>query len=142
MSSNVYLKDGEVFIEGRSQEKALELLGNAGNAGVDHRLVKTTTFGYVVPDYVRDGTQPPEPEPEPDPEPEPEPEPEDPGDDEEGEGINMMSTNEFDPSDHGIGEVKAYLADADEEERQRVLDAERSGKARKSLLPDDEREED
>lgn len=39
----------------------------------------------------------------------------------------------FDPSDHTVDEVNAYLADADEAERQRVLDAEAAGKGRKTV---------
>lgn len=40
----------------------------------------------------------------------------------------------FDPSEHNADDVAAYLASAGPEERERVLAAERSGKARKSLL--------
>lgn len=41
-----------------------------------------------------------------------------------------------DPAEYSVQEVQAYLAsDLDEAERQRVLDAEASGKERKSLQP-------
>lgn len=40
----------------------------------------------------------------------------------------------FDPAEHTVDDVQAYLADADADERQRVLDAEQAGKARKSIL--------
>lgn len=40
----------------------------------------------------------------------------------------------FDPSAHSVDEVSAYLADADDAERERVLAAEAEGKARKTLL--------
>ena len=43
----------------------------------------------------------------------------------------------FDPGAHTVAEVKDYLAgDVTEDERARVLDAERAGQARKSLLED------
>lgn len=40
----------------------------------------------------------------------------------------------FDPSAKSVTEVQEYLAGADEAERARVLEAERTGKARTSLL--------
>lgn len=46
--------------------------------------------------------------------------------------------NLYDPSEHTVEEVKEYLDGADDAERERVLSAEAEGKARKSLLPDEE----
>lgn len=50
----------------------------------------------------------------------------------------MMSTTTpepFDPAQHNVDEVRAYLdGTTDEAERQRVLDAERNGKARSTIL--------
>jgi hypothetical protein len=46
----------------------------------------------------------------------------------------VESGQAFDPSDHNIDDVQAYLANATDEERARVLEAERAGKARKTLL--------
>jgi hypothetical protein len=43
---------------------------------------------------------------------------------------------EFDPSSRSVEEVIAHLEQADDAERQRVLDAERAGKARKGILGD------
>lgn len=40
----------------------------------------------------------------------------------------------FDPSEHTAAEVQAYLETADDAERERVLGAERSGKARKGIV--------
>lgn len=40
----------------------------------------------------------------------------------------------YDPSQYGVREVNAYLADADEDERKRVLVAEAEGKARSTIL--------
>ncbi|MBP2583394.1 hypothetical protein J3A78_003872 [Streptomyces sp. PvR006] len=42
----------------------------------------------------------------------------------------------FDPGEHTAPDVLAYLADADEDERERVLTAEAAGKARKGILGD------
>lgn len=131
------LKPGEVFVEGRSQQKASQLLRDAKNAGLDQRLVRPVSDGYIVPEELggesktpkQDNVSPPTTTDTSLPDTAPE------------EGTAPQA-QQFDPSDHGIGRVKAYLEDADEEERQRVLDAERSGKARKTLLPDEEREED
>jgi hypothetical protein len=41
---------------------------------------------------------------------------------------------DFDPSRHTVDEVSAYLSQADEAEKERVLAAERAGKARKSIV--------
>lgn len=40
----------------------------------------------------------------------------------------------FDPAEHTVAEVEKHLAGADDTERERVLAAERAGKARSSLL--------
>ncbi|MFJ1865541.1 hypothetical protein ACIOD1_13000 [Streptomyces sp. NPDC088097] len=40
----------------------------------------------------------------------------------------------FDPADHNVVDVLAYLADADEDERARVLAAEEAGQARATIL--------
>lgn len=47
----------------------------------------------------------------------------------EGEG-----STEFDPAEHNADKVKEYLLTASEEETERVLAAERDGKARVSIL--------
>lgn len=44
----------------------------------------------------------------------------------------------FDPSDHTVDEVWEYLEDADDAERQRVLDAEKAGKNRKAFQSETE----
>lgn len=44
----------------------------------------------------------------------------------------------FDPADHKVEDVNAYLAAADENERQRVLDAEAKGKDRKTVAVPEE----
>lgn len=45
--------------------------------------------------------------------------------------------NAFDPAAHTVDEVNAYLDTADPAEQVRVLEAERSGKARKGILGED-----
>lgn len=49
-----------------------------------------------------------------------------------------QKSEEFDPADHTVEEVKEYLEAADDDERERVLAAEAEGKGRKTLLPDEE----
>ena len=44
-----------------------------------------------------------------------------------------MTDEQFNPSDHTVDEVNAYLATADEAERQRVLDAEAADKNRSTV---------
>lgn len=44
------------------------------------------------------------------------------------------SDGEFDPSAHKVSDVVAYLESADDAEKQRVLEAEKAGKARKTIL--------
>lgn len=41
---------------------------------------------------------------------------------------------EFDPSVHTVAEVLAHLADADDDEKNRVLAAEQAGQARKGII--------
>lgn len=43
----------------------------------------------------------------------------------------------FDPSNHTVPEVTAHLENADDDERERVLAAERAGKARAGVLGND-----
>jgi hypothetical protein len=49
-----------------------------------------------------------------------------------GSGTRTMAAGD-DPADFTVGEVQAFLADADDAERTRVLDAESSGKNRTSI---------
>jgi hypothetical protein len=44
-----------------------------------------------------------------------------------------MTDEQYDPSAHTVDEVNAYLADADEAERTRVLEAEAQGKNRTTV---------
>lgn len=143
------MADDETFVEGRTRETAVRLISKAAELGVDPKRVKATTGGYVAPKSLVDGqptaggttsgadtghfssveennTNLPHPDSK---------------EDEKRKG-EADEQNEFDPAEHDVKDVKKYLEDVNEEERQRVLDAEREGKARKSLLLDNEREED
>lgn len=49
----------------------------------------------------------------------------------------VESSQVYDPANFTVYEVNAYLAEASPEERERVLQAEREGKARKGILGED-----
>lgn len=55
-------------------------------------------------------------------------------DQDEGEGDGGTDPEAFDPAGHTVLQVIAHLADADEDETARILDAEAQGEKRKSLL--------
>lgn len=56
--------------------------------------------------------------------------------DDSGDSAGEDGDGPFDPSVHGVREVREYLLTATPEETERVLDAERAGKARRGLLDD------
>lgn len=145
------LKEGEAFVEGRNADTAKRLIKAAEDAGLETSVVRTTSFGYIVPAELGEGdteygkmsaadgntkdtpagtgTE----------------EPKvtgdlsggtDSGDDNPDE--NQGGEDLYDPADHKVEEVQEYLATADEAERERVLEAERNGKARTTLLSDTE----
>jgi hypothetical protein len=65
----------------------------------------------------------------------PEPEDREVGEDEEAPPAEAVHLDQYDPSYHSVREVNAHLAQIhDPEEKERVLEAERSGKARKGIL--------
>lgn len=102
--------DGHTYVEGRSPATARALLEAAAEAGLEN-AVKTTSFGYIVPDAVHEAylAGPA---------------------DEDPEGEKAV---EFDPSEAKVEEVLEYLAGADEDERARVLAAEVAGKNRVTI---------
>lgn len=147
------LRDGESFVKGRSTAKAIELLELAEAAGREGE-VKTTSLGYVVPTEILadyggvsiTGADQPAVLTEPgttksraeatnvD---------ANAGDGRLVEGVETATTpapspedavDEFNPSDANVAEVNDYLEGADEAERTRVLAAEAAGKARKSII--------
>lgn len=52
----------------------------------------------------------------------------------EAEGNGDVEGGEYDPSEHKVGEVTTYLDGASEEERERVIAAEREGQGRKTIV--------
>lgn len=50
MAVNPHLEDGQSFVEGRSEERARELIEAADAAGIDRSEIYTTSDGYIVPD--------------------------------------------------------------------------------------------
>lgn len=145
--AKIHIPEGYVHVDGRSQVTAQELLKLAEEAG--HKYdVATTSNGYIVLKDVADafGASPAKK-----------------AEDkakakaqaeadrlaQEAEEKMLASAkkaeedaqaeaNLFDPADHTVTEVNAYLADATEEERARVLSAEKDGKARASLVENEE----
>lgn len=45
---------------------------------------------------------------------------------------------DFDPNEHTVAEVQEHLAEADPSEAEQILEAEKAGKARKTVLGADE----
>jgi hypothetical protein len=115
------LKDDETFVEGRSEEKAQELLKRAAVFGLERR-VSTTFDGYIVPTKILAEAEADEAEAD-----EAKADPETPAEEE--------AVTEFDPSKATVEEVQNYLDGADDAERERVLAAEAKGKDRKALRP-------
>jgi hypothetical protein len=108
------LGDGEAYVEGRSEETARKLYEAAVKAGIDPAKVFTTSHGYVVPEELvaKKGKKAAAKEEEKQEEEAPAEEaPEVPAEEEGG----------FDPAEHTVAEVKEYLAEADDAERDRVL---------------------
>lgn len=113
------LNDGEAYVDGRSEAKARELHDLAAKAGIDWARVSTTSHGYIVPAELLDA-EPDEAEAEAD---------------ADADADTDANPDEYDPTEHTVAEVKEYLEDADDAERQRVLDAEaNSDKPRAGLL--------
>lgn len=129
------LRDGQSFVQGRSSAKAQELIALAEKHDLVGDIV-TTSFGYIVPASILEGDAPEAATGDTD-----APETGD-TDATEADAPETDATEveaggdgaEFDPSESNIDEVKAYLATADDAERERVLAAEEAGKARKGIL--------
>jgi hypothetical protein len=110
MPTKLTLADGETFVEGRSRDKAAELVKLAAAAGLKGS-VRTTYNGYIVPSSILDDA------------------------DAEADATDADDKVEtFDPSKATVDEVAEYLEGADETERERVLAAEAEGKKRKGVL--------
>jgi hypothetical protein len=149
MGTTRTLADGEAFVQGRSQATAKALVSAAADADLKG-TVRTTYDGYIAPVEVveaagfgsassTESSTPENPADHSDPAPvkadaeddgESIPDPADAPD----EDVNPEG-QQFDPSAATIAEVKAYLADVDDVERTRVIDAEKaSAKPRTGVL--------
>lgn len=153
------LADGESFVKGRSAEKAGELLGFAGKDRTAE--VRTTTGGYIVPsDILPEGYEAITNADLPAVHTEPgtstnvdevynkggeakrfEPNyivgyasSESHAAEAEADELAAEEVPAYNPADHTISEVEAYLEEADDEERARVIAAEEAGKQRKGVL--------
>lgn len=131
MTEKIELAEGQVFVEGRSEAKARELLAAATAKGVENEVF-TTSFGYLVPeailtDKVEDKV-------------------EDIDEEEKAAAAEAAAARQaeideampFDPSAATVTEVQEYLAGADVAERDRVLAEEKAGKNRVSIVGSDE----
>lgn len=124
MSIAPKLADGESFVAGRSTKQARELIEAAEAAGIDASRVVTVSHGYVVPSELLEA-EAVEAEAA-------EEETSDEADEADAEAEGEAEL--FDPSEATVVEVKAYLDDADDTERERVLAAEATGKNRSGVL--------
>lgn len=107
------LKDGESYVEGRSEETARKLREAADKAGIDWAQVYTTSHGYVVPTELVEGTK----------------------DVDAKESGDDGKLSDFDPLEHKVDEVLAHLETASAAERERVLKAESESESpRKGIM--------
>lgn len=142
MGTTRTLADGEAFVQGRSRDTAEALVTAAAELGLKGS-VKTTYDGYRAPAEVveaagfsasTESSVPENPADHSDPAPVKDedsiPDPNDAPD----EDVNPHG-QQFDPTAATIAEVKGYLADVDDVERARVIDAEKaSAKPRQGVL--------
>ena len=146
------LADGESFVKGRSAEKAGELLGFAGKDRTAE--VRTTTGGYIVPsDILPEGYEAitnadlPAVRTEPGTSTNVDEVYNKGGEAKQFEPNYIVGyaaseshvsreteDDAFDPAEHTISEVEAYLEEAEDDERARVFAAEEAGKQRKGVL--------
>jgi hypothetical protein len=144
MGTTLNLADGEEFVEGRSQETAARLVTLAKEAGLSGS-VKTTYNGYIVPSAIFDADADAEAQKQADAEAAAEAEAraaaqaateaEADKNAAESKAEDNPKGVEYDPSTPTVDEVRDYLANANDEERARVLEAEAaSAKPRKGIL--------
>lgn len=122
------LAEGQSYVAGRSEEQARELLALAEAAGLPYQVF-TTSHGYIVPTAILEhDAADADADADAD------------GDDKTsdpaaGDETGTDGGKEFDPVGATIDEVKDYLDDVDDTERERVLAAEKaSAKPRKGVL--------
>lgn len=129
MTAKVELAEGQEFIEGRSEEKARELLKAAKGRESE---VLTTSFGYIVPKglltaEVKEDVKEIE-----------ERQAREAAEKAAAEQAELEKLKPFDPTEASVPEVRDYLSGADEDERKRVLAEEKAGKNRVSIVGSDE----
>ena len=138
------LADDETYVAGRSSKRAAELLSLAETAGLKGS-VRTTSHGYVVPSAIltegeyEGQTLTEESRPAVHTEPGTDPDPAKVYNVGQAPEFDTFAADEepadeFDPSQANVDEVLEYLDGADDTERERVLAAEKDGKARKTVL--------
>jgi hypothetical protein len=115
MSTKVQLKEGQSFVEGRSEELARELIELATPLGLQSGIF-TTSFGYIVPSAILEGQKVSDPAA---------------GEENAEDEPNAV---QFDPSQASIAEIEDYLDGADDAEAERVFAAEKAGKNRKGVF--------
>jgi hypothetical protein len=124
------LKDGQRYVDGRSEETALHLIGLAEAAGLAHEVF-TTNFGYIVPESIfpaADAEDADADKADADAD-------SDADADADADDTGTDGGQLFDPVGATIAEVKDYLDGSDDTERERVLAAEAaSEKPRKGVL--------
>lgn len=147
--TKIHIPEGYVHVDGRSQVTAQELLKLSEEAG--HKYdVATTSNGYIVLKGVAEafGASPAK-KAEDKAKAEAQAEADRLAQEAEekmlasakkAEEDAQAEANLFDPAEHTVAEVNDYLADATEEERARVLSVEKDGKARASLVENEEGE--
>lgn len=118
----INLEEGQSFVAGRSQVTAAKLIEAAKELDLV-REVSTTSRGYIVPLAVAEAAGYGDKEADKKVE-----------ENEENKSAEEQEVDLFDPSEHSVEEVNNYLEGVDEEERNRVLDAEAEGKARATLI--------
>lgn len=116
------LNDDETFVEGRSREKAAELIELAEKADL-RGSVRTTYNGYIVPTSILAKSA------------EAKHAAAETSDPAAGEGTAPADAKQFDVTEATVEEVQDYLAHSDATERERVLAAEAAReKPRKGVL--------
>lgn len=136
MAENLHIKKGDSFVDGpRSPEKARELLALAEELGIEKHRILTTSGGYIVPsELVKESGRRAKSQAEAD---------------AEADADAAVKAQEeadaqaaadaaaaaalFDPSEHDVVTVVAYLDEADEDEKARVIAAEAEGKNRVTI---------
>lgn len=135
------LPEGTVHVKGRGTAQAKALIERAEELGIDASEIVTTSVGYLVPEALVERTEEGEAQaPTPDLEVDGSIDPstvsgnQDPDDQTQTPETPDENLAAYDPSEHNVDQVTEYLEGADDAERERVIAAEKDGKARKTIL--------